>query len=126
MTDAILKFTPSHEWVKPDNLQYAVGITDHAQALLGDIVYVELPAVGTTFQAGDSMAVIESVKAAADVYAPISGTITAINPVIQQNPGLINTDPYQAGWLVQLTATHPTELTALLDETDYQNSLSEH
>ena len=118
-----LKFTKTHEWVKPDSNSMLVGITDHAQELLGDLVFIELPEEGKKVQAGDELGVVESVKAASDFYAPISGTVIAINPDVTANPALVNTDPYGAGWLVKIQAGDPNELNALLSETDYTAEL---
>lgn len=122
-----LKFTKTHEWVRPEADQaYTIGITEHAQELLGDMVYVELPQVGKSIRAGDSLGVVESVKAASDVYAPISGTITEVNHPLETNPALLNTDPYGQGWMVKIKPTHPDELQTLLKEEDYQLSIKEH
>jgi glycine cleavage system H protein len=98
-----LKFTPSHEWVKPlpDGIA-EIGISDHAQHALGDLVFVELPDVGRTFAVGESCAVVESVKAASDVYAPIAGTVVAVNDSLRHTPELINREPYGGGWLVRM------------------------
>lgn len=120
-----LKFTTTHEWIKQEPGQpCTVGITEHAQASLGDMVYVELPTLGSHVHAGESIAVVESVKAASDVYAPISGTITAINTALSQTPDIINTDPYGAGWLIQMEPTDPKELDHLLTEQRYQQTLA--
>lgn len=121
-----LKFTATHEWIKQDNHEYTVGITDHAQSLLGDMVYVDLPDVGKTVQQGDTIGVVESVKAASDFYAPVSGTIKKVNPALQDNPALINTDPFGAGWIVCIEPSQPEELNTLLDEQSYHQTLTEH
>lgn len=121
-----LKFTDTHEWIKSDNHECTMGITDHAQSLLGDMVYVELPTIGKTVQQGDTISVVESVKAASDIYAPISGTITKVNTNLEKNPALINTDPLGAGWILVINPSHPDELNTLLDETAYQHTLAEH
>ena len=121
-----LKFTKTHEWIKqtsPDLI--TVGITDHAQQLLGDLVFVELPQIGITVNAGDELGVLESVKAAADFYAPISGTITEINQNICDAPSLINQDPYNQGWLIKIQATDPSEINDLLDNNQYSAQIIE-
>ena len=120
-----IKCTKTHEWVNTipnsDN-SVNVGITDHAQSLLGDLVFVELPSVGKKVKQGEEFAVVESVKAASDVYAPISGTITAINSELQANPGLINQAPYEAGWLVKIMPENHAELSNLMDKASYETS----
>jgi glycine cleavage system H protein len=116
-----LKFTRTHEWVCYDQDDMIIGITDHAQQLLGDMVFVELPVVGTEVTAGDEIGVVESVKAASDVYAPISGVIVAINQQLIDDPALLNNDPYHTGWLVKMKASAPDELNALLNADEYQN-----
>lgn len=120
------KFTKSHEWLKQDHAnEYTVGITTHAQELLGDMVYVELPALGETFQAGDSFGVVESVKAASDVYAPVGGTVTAINDAVKGDPAIINADPENTGWLIKLSVADPAEISTLLTLDEYQQSITE-
>lgn len=120
-----MKFTLTHEWLKTGQDEVTVGITDHAQQLLGDMVYVELPAVGTAFSAGDELGVVESVKAASDFYAPISGVITAINDLVVQEPAIVNTDPYTAGWLVKIKPNNLEDLERLLNADQYQNEIAE-
>ena len=117
------KYTPTHEWINPNAEDMAIGITDHAQQLLGDLVYVELPEEGRVVQAGEEIGVVESVKAASDFYAPISGTICAINHHLNGEPALINTSPFEKGWLVKIKPSHPEELNSLMDETQYQNHM---
>src|SRR5262245_61930952 len=102
-----LKFTHTHEWLENNGKEITVGITDHAQQLLGDMVFVELPQEGDEVKAGDELGVVESVKAASDFYAPISGVVVAINQKVSENPALVNSDPYGAGWLVKLRASNP-------------------
>lgn len=97
-----LKYSRSHEWVRQDDELITVGITDHAQTMLGDLVYVELPEIENNFEAGQEVAVVESVKAAADVYCPISGEVVEINESLLENPQLINEDPYGKGWLMRI------------------------
>ena len=98
-----LQYTKEHEWLRrEDDGTVVVGITDHAQHQLGELVYVELPEAGRALKPGDTMAVVESTKAASDVYAPLAGTVTAVNPALTAQPELVNTDPYGAGWLVRV------------------------
>jgi glycine cleavage system H protein len=97
-----LKYSKTHEWVRQDEEFVTVGITDHAQTMLGDLVYVELPEIENSFELGQEVAVIESVKAAADVYCPVSGEVVEINELLLENPQLINEDPYGKGWLVRI------------------------
>lgn len=118
-----LKYTRSHEWVKTEGDIATVGITDHAQAELTDIVYAEPPKAGATYRAGDSAAVVESVKAASDIYAPVSGVIVEANDTVAANPSLLNTDPYGEGWLFKMRLTDPAELDALLSAEAYRESL---
>lgn len=122
-----LKFTPTHEWLREEQDEVIVGITDHAQQLLGDMVFVELPEVGDSVNAGDELGVVESVKAASDFYAPISGVVTAVNETVIADPALVNTAPYAAGWLVKLKPTDSSEMDNLLSAEQYQNeTLKEH
>ncbi len=115
-----LKFLKSHEWARvEDNGHITVGISDHAQAALGDLVYVELPGVGDTVQAGNGAAVVESVKAASDVYSPVSGTIVAVNDKLADAPETINGDAYGKGWLFVVKPSDSSELDALLTPDDY-------
>lgn len=120
-----LKFTEDHEWVGiEDDDTVLVGITDFAQDQLGELVYVELPEVGQEFSKGQGAAVIESVKAAGDVKAPVSGTVVEVNETLTDEPGLVNEDPTGDGWFIKLKITDPTELDTLLDESAY-NALIE-
>ncbi|MDO5611096.1 MAG: glycine cleavage system protein GcvH [Pseudomonadota bacterium] len=115
-----LKFLKSHEWVRVEGDGRAViGISDHAQGLLGDLVYVELPAVGDDVQAGKACAVVESVKAASDVYAPISGKVVAINEALADTPEIINEDAFGDGWLFAIEVSDAAELDALLSADAY-------
>jgi len=118
-----LKFLSSHEWVLVEGDIATIGVSDHAQELLGDLVYVELPEVGTTVAAGDSVGVIESVKAASDTYAPISGEVTEINVDLEDAPERINVDPYGDGWMYKLAIEDPEELENLLDAEAYSESI---
>lgn len=120
-----LRFTETHEWIATDQDDMTVGITDHAQQLLGDMVFVELPQMGDEVHAGDELGVLESVKAASDFYAPISGVVVAVNEQVTENPALVNSDPYGAGWLVKIQANELGEIDALLDEEEYQSAFSE-
>jgi glycine cleavage system H protein len=118
-TPADLRFAPSHEWLRLAGSDATVGISDHAQEELTDIVYVELPQVGAEVSAGDQVCVVESVKAASDIYAPVHGKVTAVNEALQSNPALINTDPYGEGWIFRLQVNDPAEAEKLLSSTDY-------
>lgn len=120
-----LKFTSTHEWLKEEQNEVTIGITDHAQQLLGDMVFVELPKIGDEVKAGDELGVVESVKAASDFYAPVSGLVTAINETVVEDPALVNTDPYTAGWLVKLKPSNPNEIQNLLNAEEYQNETAE-
>ncbi|MCX5519998.1 glycine cleavage system protein GcvH [Kaistia defluvii] len=113
-------FTRDHEWVRIDGDAAYVGITDYAQSQLGDVVYVELPAVGKTFAKGDDAAVVESVKAASDVYAPVSGVVVAVNDALEKSPAMINDAAEGNGWFLKLTLTEPGELDGLMDEAAYR------
>ena len=116
-----LKFLKSHEWVRVEGGGRAVvGISDHAQELLGDLVYVELPAVGDEVEASNAVAVVESVKAASDVYAPIGGTVTAGNQNLEEDPALVNSDAEGEGWFFKLTLADKGELGGLMDEAAYK------
>ncbi|KTD52923.1 glycine cleavage system protein GcvH [Legionella quateirensis] len=120
-----LKFTATHEWLKSGQDEVTVGITDHAQQLLGDMVFVEMPEIGDEVSAGQELGVVESVKAASDFYAPISGVVTAVNDAVVENPAIVNTDPYIAGWLVKLKPSNPKEINELLSADQYQNEIAE-
>lgn len=116
-----LRYSPTHEWVRiEDNQTVTVGITDHAQHLLGDLVFVELPKLHQQTVMGKEIAVVESVKAAADVYSPLNGAVVAVNETLQDAPGTVNTDPYGAGWLFRLQISDQSELEKLLDASKYQ------
>ena len=114
-----IKYTPDHEWLKVDGANATVGITQHAQEALGDIVFVELPEIGKTFAATEIAGVVESVKAAADVFMPVSGEVTEVNEALRADPSLANTDPLGAGWFFKVKLANPAELDALMDETSY-------
>ncbi len=120
-------FSESHEWVSVDESGLAtIGITDHAQSLLGDLVFVELPEQGHGVKKGQEVAVVESVKAASDVYAPLSGTVVAVNSRLEDAPELVNQSPEQEGWLYQLKMTDKDELKALMSFEAYQQATSHH
>ncbi|MBC8949683.1 MULTISPECIES: glycine cleavage system protein GcvH [Xenorhabdus] len=121
-----LKYTESHEWVRSEgNGEYTVGITEHAQNLLGDMVFVDLPEIGTKVNSGDDCAVVESVKAASDIYAPVSGKIIAVNSDLESSPELVNSEPYNEGWLFRIKITDESELANLLDAESYRSLLEE-
>lgn len=121
-----LRFTKTHEWLREENDQsVAIGITEHAQQLLGDMVYVELPEIGTKVTTGQELGVVESVKAAADFYAPVSGEVVAINEALQNNPALVNHDPYGNGWLVKLQPSDREECRQLLSKEQYEKDIQE-
>ncbi len=116
-----LKYTKTHEWARPESDgTLTVGITDHAQDLMGDMVYIELPEVGRQVTAGKECAVVESVKAASDVYAPVSGEIVAANDALADAPETVNKDPHGAGWMFRIKPANQTELDALLDAKAYE------
>lgn len=121
-----LKFMKSHEWARAeDNGTVTVGISDHAQGLLGDLVYVELPNVGDTVQAGNAVAVVESVKAASDVYAPVSGEIVAVNDALNEKPEMINEDAFGEGWIFVVKLDNRDELQDLLDPDAYAEQIED-
>ena len=121
-----LKYVASHEWLRLEaDGTITVGITDHAQDALGDVVFVELPEVGTTVEADQEIAVVESVKAASDVYAPISGEIVAVNTELESSPELVNSAPYTDGWLFSIKASDESELASLLDAEGYLATIDE-
>ena len=120
-----IKYTPDHEWIKVDGANATVGITHHAQDALGDVVFVDLPEVGKTIGAKEIAGVVESVKAAADVYMPVSGEITEVNEALRADPSLANSDPLGAGWFFKVKLANPAELDALMDETSY-SAFSDH
>ncbi|MBQ12780.1 MAG: glycine cleavage system protein GcvH [Gammaproteobacteria bacterium] len=115
-----LKYASTHEWVRVDDEGMAtVGISDHAQDALGDIVFIELPETGVTVNARDEVAVIESVKAASDIYSPISGEVLQVNDAVEDSPQIVNTEPYESGWLYKINPSDETELDDLLDAESY-------
>ena len=117
-----VKFSKDHEWINAADANAAVvGITLHAQDALGDVVFVDLPAVGTTFAQGDVAGVVESVKAAADVYMPVSGEVVEVNEALRADPSLANSDPLGAGWFFKVKLSEPAQLDGLMDETAYSS-----
>ena len=123
---AELKYASSHEWVRREaDGSVTIGITDHAQNALGDLVFVEVPKVGRKLAARESCAVVESVKAASDVYAPVAGEVIAANPALADAPETLNTDPYGAGWMWKMKPDNAAELDALLDAAGYAKSVAE-
>ncbi|UYN99552.1 MAG: glycine cleavage system protein GcvH [Devosia sp.] len=113
------KFTPDHEYIRVDGETGTVGITNYAQEQLGDIVFVELPAIGKVLKKGDEAAVVESVKAASEIYAPVSGEVIAVNDALSAEPGKLNTDPEDGGWIFKLKIADAAEIDALLDDAGY-------
>ena len=118
-------YTDEHEWIDVEDDVATVGITDFAQGQLGDIVFVELPEVGALIEQGKDAAVVESVKAASDVYAPITGEITEVNPALEEDPALVNSAPEDEGWFFKMTIADPGELDALMDEDGYKAFVAE-
>ena len=119
-----LRYNDSHEWLRLEGDEATVGITDHAQEELTDVVFVELPEVGRAVDAGDPVAVVESVKAASDIYAPLGGEVIEVNPEVEADPSLVNTDPYGKGWLFKLRLKSPAEAAGLMDAGAYQALIS--
>ncbi|HWB01600.1 MAG TPA: glycine cleavage system protein GcvH [Verrucomicrobiales bacterium] len=117
------RFTASHEWILAGEEISPIGISDHAQAELGDVVYIELPSPGRIVTAGEPVAVIESVKAASDIYAPVAGEIVAVNEDVSSNTALVNTAPYSDGWLFKIKPSNPADVNALMDEAAYLASV---
>lgn len=117
-----LRFAPTHEWLQPDTGR--VGISDHAQAELTDVVYVDLPRVGQTVAAGETIAVVESVKAASDIYAPVGGEVVEVNDALAASPALLNTDPYGEGWMFRLRVDDAGEADRLMDAASYRQQIA--
>jgi glycine cleavage system H protein len=115
-----LMFTEEHEWVRREGDAVVIGITDYAQGQLGDVVYVELPAIGKKLEKGKDAAVVESVKAASEVYAPVSGEVVAVNDALTGEPGKVNQDPTGEGWFLKIRLANPGEIDALMDEAAYK------
>lgn len=123
--DPQARYTDNHEWARKKGDEIVVGITDYAQDALSDIVYVELPEVGDTFEQADNFGVVESVKAASDLYMPVSGEIVAINEELEESPELINEDPYGEGWMIRVAPSDPTEFDTLMDTDAYEIYVAE-
>lgn len=124
MTPDDRKYAATHEWLKLEGETAIVGITDHAQQALGDITFIELPPEGEKFAQGAECAVIESVKAASDIYAPVSGEICAVNNPLEDSPEMVNTDPYNEGWLFKMKNFNPAEIDNLMDAAGYEAGLA--
>jgi glycine cleavage system H protein len=121
-----LRYAATHEWVRSEGDGiFTVGISEHAQGLLGDMVFVELPDVGDAVTTGDDVCVAESVKAASDVYTPITGEVVEVNADLEDSPELVNSDPYGEGWMFKIKAEDPSEVESLLDAEGYENSIDE-
>ncbi len=125
MTPNDRKYAKTHEWIKADGTTAVVGITDHAQKALGDITFVEPLAIGKRVRQGESCGVIESVKAASDIFAPVSGQVAEINTELENDPGVINQDPYGKGWLLKLRNINPGDLNGLMDAAGYDASVKD-
>lgn len=125
MDNSDKRYTATHEWILATDEHITVGITEHAQSLLGDLVFVELPPIGRHVTRGKELGVVESVKAAADFYAPISGEVVAVNPLVQNNAALVNQSPEQEGWLVKLQASNKAEIDELFSKEQYLQQLNE-
>lgn len=117
------KYTASHEWAKKEGDLVVIGVSDYAQNQLGDVVFVELPAVGTTITAGKPFGTVESVKAASDIFAPISGSVAAINEELGNKPALVNEDAFGSGWFMKVKPSNPTEFDQLMDTATYQKKI---
>lgn len=118
-----LKFAKSHEWVRVEGESATVGITDHAQAELTDVVFVELPETGRKLAAGDACAVVESVKTASDIYSPLTGEVTDVNQAVVDDPAMVNSEPYKGGWFFKIKLDNPAELESLLTPEQYSRQI---
>jgi len=118
---ASLKYSSDHEWLAIDGTKVRMGITDYAQDALGDVVYVQIPSIGTAVSVGDTMSEVESTKSVSDIYAPVSGTIVAVNEALADQPESINSDPYGAGWICEIELADPSQLDGLLDAGGYRS-----
>lgn len=123
--DANARYAESHEYARMEGEEVVIGISDHAQSELGDIVFVELPAVGKKLEKGQTFGTVESVKAASDLYAPVGGVVTAVNETLESDPALVNREPYGAGWMMKMKPSNPAELDSLLDAKAYGKSIGE-
>jgi glycine cleavage system H protein len=124
-TPSDLKYTRSDEWIKVENGEATIGVTDYAQDALSDIVYVELPQVGDSFKAGESFGTVESVKAASDMSLPIGGTVTAVNTGLEDTPEIVNSEPFGGGWFIKIKPNNLAELDSLLDAAAYEQHCEE-
>ena len=122
---SLLKFSKEHEWVRVDGDEGTVGISAYAQEALGDVVFVELPEIGATVSNSDEVAVIESVKAASEIYSPVSGQITAVNLELERDPSIVNNSPFENGWIFKIKISDTDELDDLMDETEYEAYLKD-
>jgi glycine cleavage system H protein len=120
-----LRYTKDHEWIRRKGDRGVVGITHHAQAQLGDVVFVELPGVGRQLKAGESFGTVESVKAVSELYSPISGEVVEINAALAKKPESVNADPYGEGWMIVVKLANPSEVDGLMDATQYRQSIGE-
>jgi len=118
-----LRYAETHEWIRPEGEIATIGITDHAQAELTDIVYVELPQIGAALEPKQAAAVVESVKAASDIYSPVSGEVTEVNPELESNPALVNTEPYAGGWLFKIKLSKAEEIASLKTPAEYRSQI---
>jgi glycine cleavage system H protein len=123
--DKNVRYLESHEYARPEGGNFVIGISDHAQAELGDVVFVELPAVGKTIAKGATFGTIESVKAASDLYMPVSGTVIEVNEAVKNDPALVNKDCFGAGWLIKVAPSNPAEFDTLLDASAYGKAIGE-
>ncbi|MBD3307035.1 glycine cleavage system protein GcvH [candidate division KSB3 bacterium] len=123
--DSEARYAESHEWARWDGEEIVCGISDHAQDTLSDVVYVELPEVGDVFDADEPFGVVESVKAASDLYTPMGGEVTAVNEGLEDTPELVNSDPYGEGWMIRLTPSDPDEFEDLMDAEEYEAFVAE-
>lgn len=119
------RYAKTHEWARKEGNELVIGISDHAQHSLGDIVFVDLPKVGASFGTGAAFGVVESVKAASDIYAPVAGKVTAVNTQLQDAPDLINKDPYGAGWIIKIAPEDPAAFDGLLSPGEYEKIAAE-
>ena len=125
MYPAELRYTKDHEWIRPQGARGVVGITHHAQAALGDVVFVELPAVGRKLKAGESFGTVESVKAVSELYSPVAGEVVEVNAALAKKPETVNSDPYGEGWMIVVKHDDTKQLDALLDSTAYRQLIGE-
>ena len=124
MAPSDLRYTKDHEWIRVEGNTGWIGITEYAQGELGDVVFVELPAVGTKLETGKSFGTIEAVKAVSDLYAPVAGEVTELNKEVQDSPELVNKEPYERGWMIKITIANPGEVNSLLDAESYKKLIA--